>query len=349
MKSFLVIRPSAIGDVVMASPMIRVLRKAYPKAKIVWLAEPAVVDLLKADPDLDRVIIWPKSQWRTWLLQGRLIAFWRDMLRLRRELRQERFDLALDGVGLLKSRFLARLSGAREKVGFESKEPGRWLMTRVIGKGPRSDRMSSEYRFLMEHLGLPPGDFHPRIFVSDQDRQAAGEILKKCGLYGRYAVLCPFTTRPQKHWFEDRWAALSRRVEADLGLPVAILGGPGDREGSRRICALGGNDIRDLTGKASLSQAAAIIQNCSLLIGVDTGLTHMGTAFDRPTLALFGATCPYRLTANPLTRVLYEKLPCSPCRRSPTCDNQYPCMQAHTVEKVLGVARDLLQQGRTKS
>jgi len=343
MKSILIIRPSAIGDVVMASPMIRVLREAYPGARIVWLAEPAVVDLLRANPELDRIIVWPKGCWRQWLRQGKLLALAKDVRRLAREMRQEHFDLALDAVGLLKSRLLTRLSGARQRIGFQSKEPGRLLMSKIISKGPDSDQMSSEYRFLMESLGLPPGDFHPHIAISDEDRHKAQEVLQSNGLQDRFAVICPFTTRPQKHWFDERWVELAGQITEQLGLPVAILGGPGDIPGSQRICTMAGGTIHDLSGKTSLAQTAAIVSRCSLLVGVDTGLTHMGTAFDRPTIALFGATCPYRQTPNSLTRVLYEKFPCSPCRRSPTCDDQFPCMQAHNAEQILDVARELLQ------
>ena len=73
----------------------------------------------------------------------------------------------------------------------------------------------------------------------------------------------------------------------------------------------------------------------------------MGSAFARPTLALFGATCPYRETASPATRVLYHYLPCSPCKRSPTCDGRYDCMVALTVDDVANAAVDLLRQVQT--
>jgi heptosyltransferase-1 len=346
-SSILIIRPSAIGDVVMASPMIKVLREGNPEARLVWLAEPQVRDLLCANPQLDQVIIWPKGKWRDLFRRGRLIALVREIRCLARTLRRENFDLALDVQGLLRSRLLAWLSGARERVGFESREPGRFLLTRVVPRGS-DKRMSSEYFRLMESLDLQPGAFRPEVIVSGPNREEAARILREAGLAGKFAVICPFTTRPQKHWFEERWAALALEIEARFGLPVILLGGPGDAEGSRRIQTLTGGRIHDFAGRTSLGQTAAIIESCALLVGVDTGLTHMGTAFARPTAALFGATCPYLSTASPLTRVLYDRHSCSPCRRNPTCEGEFQCMKAITVEKVVEVAGELLTQSEPR-
>ncbi|MFZ0241201.1 MAG: glycosyltransferase family 9 protein, partial [Desulfobacterales bacterium] len=101
--------------------------------------------------------------------------------------------------------------------------------------------------------------------------------------------------------------------------------------------------ITDLTGKTTLGQAAALVEQAALVIGVDTGLTHLGTAFKRPTIALFGATCPYLSTVNRGTIVVYNRLTCSPCKRKPTCHGRYDCMQAIGTADVLRAARGLLE------
>ncbi len=97
-----------------------------------------------------------------------------------------------------------------------------------------------------------------------------------------------------------------------------------------------------MAGETSLSQAAALISRARLLVGVDTGLMHMGIAFAVPTIAIFGSTCPYLDTGRDNTRILYKALDCSPCRRRPTCDGRFDCMQEIGVEEVLGNARELL-------
>ncbi len=240
--SILIIRPSAIGDVVMASPMITVLREAYPEARLVWLADPQVRELLEANPALDQVILWSKAQWRQLLRKGRLYTLAREIWRFARALRRERFDLALDAQGLLRSRLLAWLSGARERIGFASREPGRFLMSRIVSKGPESKHMSSEYRHLMTELGLHPGAFAPSIATAPKDRQAAQDLLREIG--DDFVVFAPFTTRPQKHWVEKRWGELARRIYERFGLPVVILGGPGDAKASGRIRSNTGGALR---------------------------------------------------------------------------------------------------------
>lgn len=345
MKRILIIRPTAMGDIVMASPMIEVLRRAYPEGHLAWLVDPGLAVLLRDHPGLDEVIPWSKAEWEKLLHGGRWLALTRAVWRLARELRRRRFDLALDVQGLARSRLLAWLSGARERIGFTSKEPGGFLLTRLVSRGPDSDRMSSEYRYMMEILGLDPGTFAPHLAVAEGDRQAAAALLRDAGVVGDYAVLAPFTTRPQKHWFADRWAVLAARIEKDLGLSPVILGGPGDAAAGEAIAREGGGATRSLAGRSPLAVSVAVVAGATLVVGVDTGLTHMGSAFARPTVALFGATCPYRETPSPLTRVLYHYLPCSPCKRTPTCDGRYDCMVALTVDDVTRAASELLRRG----
>jgi len=342
--SMLIIRPSSMGDIVMASPMIKVLREAYPGAYIAWLAEPSLCELLRHHPALDEVICWPKAQWTRLFRQGRLLALAREVRKFSSEMRLHNFDLALDAQGLLRSRGLAFLSGARERVGLDSREPGRFLMTRTCFHAPNNKRMSSEYYDLMKDLGLSPKEFHPDVVLSMEDERAAAYQVRAEGIGEKYAVICPFTTRPQKHWFTERWTDLCAAIHDRLGLPTVVLGGPQDVDASRRIQALAPVRVYNLTGKMTLGQAAAVIKHSTLVIGVDTGLTHMGVAFDCPTIALFGATCPYLWTASPSTTVLYDKLACSPCRRSPTCNGKFTCMKSIGIDRVVNAAENLLKQ-----
>jgi len=349
-ESILIIRPSAMGDIVMASPMLAVLRAAYPKARISWLVEPGLADLLRHNGDLDEVILWPKGEWRRLVREKRFIELLRRIAALRKELRSHRFDLGIDAVGLAKSRFLLWLSGARETIGFVSKEPGAFLLDRKVVKVKDDPTMSSEYREMILALGLDPGTFSPKIVVAPDDRAIVRQLLKSLDVSSDYFVFAPFTTRPQKHWFDERWALLAAELAVKFNKAVVILGGPGDTEHGAQIARQSGSAaVHSLCGRTTLGQSAAIIEHASLLIGVDTGLTHMGTAFFTPTLALFGATCPYLTTASSRTQVLYDALSCSPCRRKPTCQNQFDCMRALTVEKIAEAATLLLAEESCES
>ncbi len=339
--SVLVIRPSAIGDVVMASGLIPAMRTAWPDAHIAWLAEPGVADLLRHNPRLDEVIIWPKGEWRRLLQERRLQQLWRAAVALRRQLRARRFDLVIDIQGLLKSGLLAWFSGGRERIGLQSREGSRHLMTRVL-EPPNGDRgMSSEYRWLAGELGLDPKSFRLDLVPGEAAERRAAELLAAANIDERFVAVAPFTTRPQKHWFDERWVELCTRLTESWDVSVAILGGPGDRPAAESIAVRAGPRAFAFAGATRIGEAAALVSRSKLLVGVDTGLTHMGVALGVPTIALFGSTRPYLIPLSNLARVMYEPMPCSPCKRHPTCGGTFDCMRAHTVETVFRVGNEL--------
>jgi len=336
------VRLSAIGDIVFASPLISALRRACPQAHIAWLVQPECTALLDHHPDLDETIVCPMGHWRRLWREGRYREIGRGVRALRGILRERRFDLALDLQGLLKSGLLARLSGAPERIGLGSREGSQWLMTRTVPRGGDSKRIGSEYLFLAETLGLPTDRFAMAVHYSAADAEFAQETVARERLTSGYAALCPFTTRPQKHWFEERWTQLATRLRAELGVTPVLLGGPADREAAGRIAHDTDGPVVNLAGRTSLTEAAALIDRADLLVAVDTGLGHMGIALGIPSLLLFGSTCPYLDTTRANARVLYHRLPCSPCKRRPTCAGAFTCMREIGVAEVLAAARNVI-------
>ena len=349
LNRILIIRPSAIGDIIMASPMIRVLRKARPQAYIAWLADESVRGLLDHHPDLNEVIYWSKERWRNQIKSLHILDLLSEVRQLSADLKQRRFDLAIDAQGLLRSRLLARISGAAVRIGLDSREPGRILMTQIVSRGDDKRPMSSEYRQLMCALGFEPEAFAPEIVLSQKDQEAAASKLRALEINKRFVLFCPFTTRSHKHWFPARWAEMAKYIATHFDLPILMLGSMRDSEAGRRIQALADVPIRDLIGQTTLPEAAAIVAQAALVIGVDTGMTHMGTAFRRPTIALFGATCPYLHTPSADTIVLYVRQTCSPCKRKPTCQGRYDCMGAITVKQASMAAHSLLEANAEKN
>jgi len=342
-KRVLLVRLSAIGDVIFASPLAAAFRRAYPQAHLAWLAAPACAPLLRHHPDLDEVIVWPGPALRTLWRERRLPALAAELRRLRRDLRARRFDLAVDLQGLLKSALPARLSAAPTRIGLGSREGSRFLLTRVLPREPaaRRTRIGSEYLHLARMLGLPTDGFEMAVHVGAEDAVGAADLLAAAGAAAGYFVFCPFTTRPQKHWLAARWAALALRLQAATGWPAVLLGGPDDVEAGAEIAAASGGAAANLAGRTSLLEAAAVIDRGRAVVAVDTGLGHMGIARRRPTLLLFGATLPYTDTARPDARVLYHPRACAPCRRRPTCDGRFDCMRDISVDEVMAALRAL--------
>lgn len=335
MKRILIIRSSAIGDVVFASPLAAALKRSHPAAHIAWLVEPGIDALLRPDPNIDERILWPKAEWKDLWRSGHRMELLRRVRAFRTLLRSKQFDVVLDLQGLLKSGLLAWLTGAPRRVGLGSREGSQWLMTQVVPRGGDVARISSEYLYLAQQLGLDCGDFMPHLYLDPNAEARALERLAANGLTsGKYAICAAFTTRPQKHWFVDAWQRLAPLLQQQTGLTPVLLGGAADKDAAAQIVT-GAPAFVNLVGQTNLAEAAVLIRHAGAVIGVDTGLTHMGIAFSVPTVAIFGSTCPYTMTGRANARVIWLGLSCAPCKRKPTCGGAWTCMRDISAERVL--------------
>lgn len=327
----LILRLSALGDIVFATSLLQALRQRWPQAHVAWLAQQGFAGILESDPRLDEVIIAPANLFKSPAA----------MRRLRRELAARSFDWVLDVQGLLKSRIAAVLAAGATRIGFASSEPGAFLMQHLLPKGGRLSDISSEYRYFAEQLtGEPAGP--PRLLVTETAGTAVAAAMREHGLVAGFIALCPFTTRPQKHWPEHYWSQLAQLLQQRGLGPCVLFGGPGDKPAAARIMAAMPANSLDLVGATRLAELPAWLAQTGLVIGVDTGLTHIGVAVRTPTLALFGSTCPYTGGAESPLTVFYDALPCSPCKRRPTCGGLYTCMRMLTPERAAEAALSLI-------
>ncbi len=336
----LVVRLSARGDLVFASPLAGALRRRYPEAHIAWVAEERTADVILHNPHLDEVIVWERSAWKRLLRRGRWGTLALEVVDFFGALRERHFDVAIDAQGLLRSGLVAFLAGAPVRIGLGSREGSRLLMTQVVERGGDERGIASEYRHLAEALGLPTDRFAMEIPRGREETARVAAMLEEAGLAGDFVAVCPFTTRDHKHWFEDRWSALIDVVHTRLGVGVALLGGPADRAAAERILGEVADadpdapPVADLVGKTTLGEAATVVSRCSALVGVDTGLSHMAHAFGRPATLLFGSNTPYLDPPGPRATILHSGRPCSPCRGRLVCDGRIDCMRDIPVEQV---------------
>jgi heptosyltransferase I len=344
LKRVLIIRASAIGDIVFASNFPTLIKQSYPNVYLAWLVEPGIDALIASDPAIDERIIWPKAEWKSLWRAGRLFELLKRVLVFHKTLRSKKFDTVLDLQGLLKSGLLARMTGAARRIGLGSKEGSQYLMTEVVPRGGDPARISSEYRHLAQYLGLPSDDFMPALHVDAAVEARVLQRLTENGIApGKYAVFAAFTTRPQKHWFAESWRSLAPLLARQTGLVPLLLGGPADVDAANELTR-GDMFIVNLVGKTKLDETVAIIKHAGAVIGVDTGLTHMGIAFNVPTVALFGSTCPYTNTGRSSARVIWLNMPCAPCKRNPTCGGAFTCMRDITPQRVLSELDAALRQ-----
>ncbi|MET0008680.1 MAG: lipopolysaccharide heptosyltransferase II [Candidatus Thiodiazotropha sp. 6PLUC4] len=339
--SILIVRLSAIGDIVFASPLIHALRRRYPKARISWLVQPESKALLEQHPELDEVVVWPRADWEKLWKARSWLALWYEIAAFKKVLRRQQYDLALDVQGLLKSGILTWLSGAQQRIGLGSREGSQYLMNDRVEKGGEPRRIGSEYLYLAEQLELPVDEFEMQVGLSREDQRYGDQTIENHELSRGFVVISPFTTRPQKHWFNDSWCELIAAAEGEWQLPIVMLGGPADQKAAKTITATAPARLINLVGKTSLRQAAALIAKAELVVGVDTGLTHIGIAMNRPTLCLFGSTRPYLDTTHENAQVIYHPRSCSPCKRKPTCHGAFDCMADIKVAEIIERATKL--------
>lgn len=325
-RRILIIRLSALGDIVFATTLLHGLRKAFPQAEIDWLTQPEYRSFLQSQPGLTQVLTWARKDWTAWLKKGRWLALFRAIRDFRRALRARDYDWVIDGQGLFKARLLAWLAGGRFRAGPSSKEPGRFLMHAILERPPGDLRMGWEHRAYLRQLVGQDGEA-PRLF------RPVGEHARP--LPPGAVILVPFTTRPQKHWPETHWVELIQRLHA-RGLPLVMLGGPGDREAAGRILGAlpQGVTVDDRVGATGIVDAVRLIADARAVVGMDTGLTHMGIALDKPTVGIFGSTLPYRDGGRAPMAIEWLGLPCSPCKRRPTCGGVFMCLRDLTPERI---------------
>lgn len=344
-RAILIVRLSARGDVMFATPIIRALRKRWPDAHLSWVVEPKSSDVVLNHPGLDEVIVWDRDQWKRWLRTGRLGRLRRAVADFREALRARSYDLAIDMQGLLRSGVVTRASGAPVCISLGPQEGSGLLMTHRYPTGRYVAEMSGEPKLMADWLGLDTSDFSLDLHLDPAAREGARARLAEAGVSGSYTLIVPFTTRPWKHWFEDRWAKLAIALRQRTGLPVVLAGGPADRDAANRILAATGGDVVDLVGKTSLGEAVGVVAESSLIIGVDTALTHAAHAFLRPTICVFGPA-GYTHPPTPMTRMIRHWIGCVPCRtenRPVTCGGDYTCMRLITGREILAAAEELLQ------
>ncbi len=344
-KNVLVVRLSALGDVLFALPALRRLREALPEARLTFLVEDRCADILEGHPDVDEIVVFRRKR------IARLDFL--EAVRLVRSLRTRRFDAALDLQGNLKSGVLTRLSGARVRVGFAppaSKEGNRFFSNRRVTIPPGLRWRPEKDLSLLRGLGIEPGPVRacPPRFGPDEDAFAAAAVAAIPGVEGPLVVLHPGTSGfgAFKRWPPERFAALAGALAARAGARVLVTHGPGERPLADAVAAAAPKGSAAVSPETrSLRALAAILSRADLVVAADTGPLHVAAALGRPVIALFGPKDPeiYRPLGERTLVARRTDVACSPCRLRycPRPD----CMETLAPDDVIPLALDLLRAG----
>ena len=306
-RNILIIKPSAVGDVVHALPVLRLLRLRYPAARISWLVTPACAGLLEEHPMIDEVIHFDRKYFASgWRNAG---VLW-QLVRFTRQLRARKFDLVMDLQGLFRSGWLAWMTGSARRIGEERAREGASLFhSRRVDTGPADRHAIDRYLRIAEAAGCDLSGGVQFIFNTDEKvRQQVTELLAP--LDGKpFALLVPGTNWLTKRWPVESFHQLAEALRGDRGMRIVTTGAPSERD----LCDAVGADL-NLVGKTTLRQLPDLMARARLAVVNDSGPMHIAAAVGTPMVALFGPTSPLR--TGPYRRelaVLRADVPCAPC------------------------------------
>ena len=329
----LIVRLSALGDVVLATPVLRALRRHLPAAQIDWLVERSYLDLLVGNPHLSEAIGYDKRG----VHRGAT-----GFVRLRSELRRRHYDLVIDLQAKPKTAALVRSLGAQQIASLKKRD-GRSLLRAAVGLDRPLVRAHAVELYLevLAELGVPGAGLALELPKRPGSRPAA-----------RGVGLAPGARWATKRWPAERFSEVGNRLSA-RGHAVVLIGGPGD--GPELDAVRAGLDVPPILDTRTLPISGLIdaVGELEVLVAGDSGPVHIASALGVPAVALFGPTTPLRWgPGGAQHRVVTRALPCSPCSNhgSARCPlGTHACLLEIGAEEVAAAALAAIAAGRAGS
>lgn len=290
MNHILVVKLSAIGDTVHAVPSVAALRARHPGATITWVVERSAAPLVRCLDCVDRTLVLDTRAWR----KGRKLTGPEGPWRVLSQLRDRPYDVALDFQGLLKSALVARLSGARRRIGWAPpvvrERMASRLYTETVDEIPTGIHVIDICASLLTPLGVETA---PRVFpyrFPDHVLLRVEDFLRPLG-GGPFLTLNPGGGWPTKRWPPSHYGRLAALLARDPGLPIVVVYGPGEEPLLEAIRREAPNVV---PFPATLRELAVLARRTACFVGGDTGPMHISSAMGAPVVALFGPTDPVR-------------------------------------------------------
>jgi lipopolysaccharide heptosyltransferase I len=328
----LIIKPSALGDVATTLPLLCDLKAAMPGAEIDWLIHPGYSPLIEGHDALHEWIAFDRKNLAAWWYKPSAAKRFTGLLRT---LRDRQYDVVIDAQGLLRSGFLARMTGAKRRIGFAHAREGATLAyTDKVSLPEEGKKMVAVDR--MRALGMPLGtdlsrkaEF--RMLVQSDARRVAAEALG-----GAYVAVVPGARWDTKRWPIERYAEVVRKM-LDSGERVVLLGSPDEAglcgEIASSLNPAQAANLVNFAGNTNLVTLIGLLSRARLVMGNDSGPLHVAAALGVPVIGLYGPTPPEFVGPyGQMQNVLRHEVPCHPCRRR-ECDH-HSCMEGLKVELV---------------
>jgi heptosyltransferase I len=343
----LIVRLSALGDIVHAVPVLSAIRRHDPSAEIDWLVEESYAAVLSMVDGLRRRVIVRARESGG---RGRDVVFAGGMGYLKAVfyLRRQHYDVALDLQGLLKSAAWARVSGARRVIGFATghlREPHAARLYTEAVMPPETPHVIQKNLAMAAHLGAPVLPF--TLPLSAEPSAALNAAVQEALGPARYAVLNPGAAWPNKRWPPERFGALAEALLHRFGLASFVTWGPSERALAEEIVGASGGAAR-MAPPTEIDDLAALMRGAALVVSGDTGPLHIAAAMGAPIVGLFGPTRPERNGPwDPDDEVISRAAQCQ-CHHKRQCQIGAPCINDILLDEVIeAVGRRLAKERRS--
>lgn len=343
----LLVKPSSLGDVIHAFPLLSALRGSFPEASIDWLVNTEFSSLVGRHPGVSRVISFPRSLWRK-------KGFFKAMGEMRREFGPAGYDLVLDAQGLMRSALLSRLAGGSRIIGFSDAREGAAFLyhervdpfaggKKELDGSPRVLHAVLKNLSLWRHLSGMEPEFssHPfEIHYGDEDNRHLSELLQSIGLSPNlpFVAIHPGAKREIKRWPSLYFSELLDLVRNKLGLNVLLLGSAGESSLLSEIATRSGPGVYISAGDVPLDLMPLCLSRARFFVGNDSGPLHMAVMMGMPTYSFFGSsdvrrTGPFS-PGNTEHRTFTDPVPCAPCGDFKTKCSHLSCLVGVTPNVV---------------
>ncbi len=293
-KNILILKPSALGDIVLALPALSALRRSFPNAKISWLMRPEFAPLLENHPSLNEVIIFDRKLLGKALYNAKALG---ALYSLVRQLRKRKFDAIFDFQGLFRTAFLAWLSGCKKRYGMaNARELAHIFYTDKIEHNSHCIHLVDLYLKMVKASGAKELDVRFEIPSNNTDVDSVKKLLKIHNIEpGKYIIFIPGSAHEDKCWPPGRFAELADKIASKCEYPIIAVGTNLEKNKAEEINSLSKTKIINLAGQTSLKELVELLRLAKLVVSNDTGPGHIASALGTPLVMMYSWSNPARI------------------------------------------------------
>jgi heptosyltransferase-1 len=347
-QKFLILRLSAVGDVIRTLSAVRTLKECFPSSTITWIVEEPSRSFLESQHEVDEVILFPRKRWTQGMKSpSEIRGTVGEIRRFVRELRRRKFDAVLDFHGILKSGILSFLSGSPKRIGYDRKstKEGNFLFSNVKVKLPKEKISRFERNLaLLRGMALEAKELKRGLHIPPPDRAYVASFFEASSVSVTRPLIAihPGTSAKAvfKRWIPDQYARVADQLIQGLHATVLFTWGDGELERVESIR----KDMKQpsLLGPKteSLTQLGEVYRHCDLYIGGDTAPMHVASLMGVPAVVIYGPTDPVENEPIGIHIKVRREVGCNPCHEY-SC-KKLDCIKAISADEVFNAAKEML-------